>query len=123
MMTSQMEQTTGVADFRVIDPPRVSPKPVAPDRFLLMPFVVVLSLGAGIFASFAYSQVFPTIHTSKGLRRLTQFPILGSLSLQATAPVMRTRKVRSWVFFSGLSGLVAFFAAAFGMLLLMARAA
>ena len=59
MMTSQMEQTTGVADFRVIDPPRVSPKPVAPNRFLLMPVVLALSLAAGIFASFAYSQVFP----------------------------------------------------------------
>lgn len=123
MMTSQMEQTTGVADFRVIDPPRVSPKPVAPNRFLLMPLVLALSLGAGVFASFAYSQVFPAIHTSKGLRRLTQFPILGSLSLQHTAPVMRTRKVRSWIFFSGLSGLLAFFAAVFGLLMLMARAA
>lgn len=123
MMTSQMEQTTGVADFRVIDPPRVSPKPVAPNRFLLMPVVLALSLAAGIFASFAYSQVFPAVHTSKGLRRLTQFPVLGSLSLQETAPIMRSRKLRSWIFFSGLSGLLAFFAAAFGLLMLMARAA
>ncbi len=123
MMTSQMEQTTGVADFRVIDPPRVSPKPVAPNRFLLMPVVLALSLVAGIFASFAYSQVFPAVHTSKGLRRLTQFPVLGSLSLQETAPIMRGRKLRSWIFFSGLSGLLAFFAAAFGLLMLMARAA
>ena len=38
-LTSQMEQTTSVADFRIIDPPRVSPKPVAPNRLLMLPLV------------------------------------------------------------------------------------
>ena len=34
-MTGELEGASGVADFRLIDPPRVSPTPVSPNRFLL----------------------------------------------------------------------------------------
>lgn len=122
-MTSELEQAASLADFRVIDPPRVSPKPVAPNRVLLLPAALVVSLGAGVFAAFAYGQVFPTYYTARGLRRVTQRPVLGAVTLQDTPESKRRKRVRSFAFTSALAGLVGLFGSAWIVLLLMSRTA
>ncbi len=122
-LTSQMEQTTSVADFRIIDPPRVSPKPVAPNRLVLLPLVLALAIGAGGFASFAYSQVFPTFYTSRGLRTVTQRPVLGAVTRQPVPRDRRRRWLRVLAFFGGLAGLIAMYGSVLALLLLTARSA
>ena len=71
-ISGDMEATSGVADFRLIDPPRVSPQPVAPNRLLLFPLALLGALGAGLFASFAASQMWPTFFDSRSLRETTR---------------------------------------------------
>jgi len=122
-MTSELEQSASIADFRVIDPPRVSPKPVAPNRLLLLPAAFIVSLGAGVFAAFAYGQVFPTFYTARGLRRVTQRPVLGAITLQETPQSKRKQRVRSFAFTSALAGLVGLFGSAWIVMLLMSRTA
>jgi len=122
-MTSELEQSASIADFRVIDPPRVSPKPVAPNRLLLLPAALIVSLGAGVFAAFAYGQVFPTFYTARGLRRVTQRPVLGALTLQETPQSKRKNRVRSFAFTSALAGLLGLFGSAWVVLLFMSRTA
>lgn len=122
-MTSELEQTASIADFRIIDPPRVSPKPVAPNRLLLLPAALVVSLGAGIFSAFAYGQVFPTFYTARGLRRITQRPVLGAVTLQETAESKRKQRVRFVAFTSALAGLVGLFGSAWVVMLFMSRTA
>ena len=46
-MSGELEVASGVADFRLIDPPRVSPKPVSPNRLLLLPLALLAALGGG----------------------------------------------------------------------------
>jgi hypothetical protein len=48
---SEMDNTAGV-DFRLIDPPRASPKPVAPNRTLFLPLTLLLALAAGVAVHF-----------------------------------------------------------------------
>ncbi len=123
MMTSQLEQSSSVADFRIIDPPRVSNKPVAPNRLLLLGFIVAVSLGAGLFAALAYSQLFPVFHSMKSLRRTLSRPVLGAVSLQDSGKSKRNRQVINIVFFSGLATLLAAFGSALVFLLFVARVA
>ena len=122
MMTGQLEQSASVADFRIIDPPRVSNKPVAPNRLLLLGAVVGVSLGAGAVAALAYSQLFPVFHSLKGLRKALQRPVLGAVSMQDGPSSRRRRRVSNVVFFGGLAGLFAAFGSALVFLMFVVRA-
>jgi polysaccharide chain length determinant protein (PEP-CTERM system associated) len=104
-ISGEMDATAGVADFRVIDPPVVSQKPVAPKRLLLLPLVFVLALGAGVFAAFVVSQVYPTIHDPRALRAVSGRAVLGSVSLLTTAASRRTRRAGHLAFAGALGGL------------------
>jgi protein tyrosine kinase modulator len=107
-MSSDMDAAGG-ADFRVIDPPRVSPTPVEPNRLLLLPLVFIAALGAGVFASFVWSQIRPMIHNGRGLRAITGRPLLGSVSLVPDENLATRGRHLQIVFFSSLATLVAFY--------------
>ena len=110
-MSGEVEAATGVADFRVIDPPRVSPNPVSPNRQLLVPLVLVVSLGAGIGAAYLFSLLHPTIHDGRTLKRVGGRPVLGAVSLVPNGAVrLQARRRRLW-FFGGLGGLAATYSA------------
>lgn len=83
-MTGELDVASGVADFRLIDPPRVSPQPVAPNRLLLIAAALAGSLLAGVFASFAASQLRPVFHDGLELRHRVDLPILGVVTRLAT---------------------------------------
>lgn len=123
LMTSQLEQSSSVADFRIIDPPRVSNKPVAPNRLLLLGGAFLVSIAAGIFGSLVYSQLFPVFHSVRGLRRSTQRPVLGTISLQDVASTRKRRRISMYAFVGGLAGLAATFGSALAVVLLVMRAA
>jgi polysaccharide chain length determinant protein (PEP-CTERM system associated) len=116
MMSGQLENTSSVAEFRVIDPPRVSPKPVAPNRVLLMPMTLLAALGAGLGMAFLMSQIRPVFFDGAALRQLTQLPLLGVVELMPS-DAFRQRESRSFKrFIAALLALVLLYAG--GMLAL-----
>jgi polysaccharide chain length determinant protein (PEP-CTERM system associated) len=119
-LTGELDETAGVADFRVIDPPRVSPKPVWPDRPLLLGAVIVLSLAAGIAVAFATSQLFPTFFNTQALQHMTQRPVLGVVSVQPNPTQRRVRRRRAVMFAGATGGLFALYGAAFFLLRVLA---
>lgn len=80
-MSGELENTSSVADFRVIDPPRVNPKPVAPNRVLLLPLSLLAALASGLGMAFVVSQIRPVVFDGTALRQLTQLPLLGVIDL------------------------------------------
>ena len=80
-MSGELESASGVADFRLIDPPRVSPNPVSPNRLALLPLAFVVALGAGLFLAFAGSQLRPVFHGANDLRNKVAIPLLGVVSM------------------------------------------
>lgn len=84
-----------MAEFRVIDPPRVSPKPVAPNRVLLMPMTLLAALGAGLGMAFLMSQIRPVFFDGAALRQLTQLLLLGVVDL-IPSNAFRQRESRSF---------------------------
>ena len=47
-LAGSIEENTGTREFRVVDPPRVSPRPVSPNRPLLLGIFFVVSLVLGL---------------------------------------------------------------------------
>ena len=119
-LTGKLEDA-GTAEFRIIDPPRVTPAPVAPNRLVLAGILVAASLAAGLAASFLVSQVRPTFHDGRLLREVTGRPLLGMVSM-IVGPEIRLQHRRSALLFAGgMSGLMASYAVAFVIIALAAR--
>lgn len=115
-MTGELESSAGVAEFRLIDPPRASNKPVAPNRLLLLPGALLIALFAGLAASFVASQLRQVFFDSRGLREVTGLPLLGTVSLIRSDAAVRLEKGRIRRFFAAFLGLVAAYGS--GMLVL-----
>jgi polysaccharide chain length determinant protein (PEP-CTERM system associated) len=123
-MSESMESSTGVADFRVIDPPRVSPTPVAPNRLLILPLVLLGSFFVGAAISFVVTQLRPTVIDTRGLRAVTGLAVLGTVSMLKTDLDIRKEKRRLRAFFAALGALLMSYGAAILMLwMTTARAA
>jgi polysaccharide chain length determinant protein (PEP-CTERM system associated) len=121
VMSGELDAASGVADFRLIDPPRVDPKPVSPNRLVLVPLVLVLALGLGLFTAFAASQLRPTFDNSEELRLKTGLPLLGVVTL-LTDSEDRSRERRSlYRFVAASGGLVGLFVAGLITMTLVTR--
>jgi polysaccharide chain length determinant protein (PEP-CTERM system associated) len=108
-MSGELEVASGVADFRLIDPPRVSPTPVSPNRLLLLPLAFAVALGAGLFTAFAGSQLRPVFHSAGELRDKVAIPLLGVVSSVTSSAALRRERTSLIRFMVGSGGLVGSF--------------
>jgi uncharacterized protein involved in exopolysaccharide biosynthesis len=98
-------QSAGGAEFRMIDPPRVSPGPVFPNRRVLIPLALILALGAGAAAAFIAKEVRPSFFDSRAVREGTGLPVLGTVSLVET-DARRSKRRRAVMRFAGATGML-----------------
>jgi len=97
--------------FKVIDPPRLPVLPVKPYRLVLFSAVLVLSLAAGGVVAFLLSQINPVVMDVNSLRKLSGYPVFGSVSRIWTPALMFKRKLEVTAFFVVLACLVVLFGA------------
>lgn len=116
---SEDVESQRLAQFRVIDPPRTAEKPVFPNRRGVAPLILLLALLAGVAVSFVLTQIFPTFEGARSLQRVTQRPILGSISMNTPPEMIRMARRMNVAFGSGLSMLVLVYGA--GMVWLASR--
>ncbi|MCW5632305.1 MAG: chain length-determining protein [Rubrivivax sp.] len=111
VMSGELDVATGVAEFKLIDPPRVTPQPVSPNRLLLLPAVLFASLALGAAFAFAATQVRPTFGHADQLRRFTALPVLGVVSALVTDADRRRERRSMFRFVTASGGLVGVFIA------------
>lgn len=110
-LTGDLDSATGVADFRLIDPPRASPTPVAPNRLLLLPLALLAALGAGLGAAFIASQLRPVFYDARSLSAAVGLPLLGVVTLVMDDATAIREKTDLKKFIGASGGLVAIFIA------------
>ncbi|WP_290871843.1 XrtA system polysaccharide chain length determinant [Aquabacterium sp.] len=80
----KIDQTTKAAEFRVVEPPRVSDSATKPSRLMIALLGFIAAIGGGFAAAFGLSQVLPTVQTTRQLSELTGRPTLGSVAMVST---------------------------------------
>jgi polysaccharide chain length determinant protein (PEP-CTERM system associated) len=120
-LSEDVGQLQGLAEFRLIDPPRVSPQPVFPNRLSLVPLVLAIAVGAGIFVAFALAQIFPTVQETRTLRQISSRPVLGTVSMLVSAPMLRRKRMLNAAFGSALASLLVVYGAWIGWIALTLR--
>lgn len=115
-LSGDLDSATGVADFRLIDPPRASPKPVAPNRLLMMPLALLAALAAGLGMTFLLSQVRAVFYDAQAMSESLGLPLLGVVSLVADHGTTQRRKTELKRFIAATAALLLVFAA--GMVVL-----
>ncbi len=97
-MGQEADESGESVQFRVIDPPRVPLEPSGPNRTIFMSIVLLVGLGAGLGMAFLLSQLKSTFDDRVTLRNVTEFPVLGTISMEWT-PAQRLRmRVETMVF-------------------------
>ena len=120
-MSGDLDVASGMADFRLIDPPRVSPRPVFPNRSLLLPLVLLASLAAGAFTAFAGSQLRPVFFHPGEMRAKFDLPILGVVSAVVGDADRRRQRGDRLRFFTASGSLVLLFAAGLSVVTILAN--
>jgi polysaccharide chain length determinant protein (PEP-CTERM system associated) len=118
-MSGELDVASGVADFRLIDPPRVSPRPVAPNRFLLLGAALAVALAGGLFTAFAAAQLRPVYFDSHELRTQTELPILGVVSRLVGDAERRRSRIDRLRVIGATGGLILMFVVAMSSLAIM----
>src|SRR5574337_1575830 len=102
-MSADLESTSGVAEFRLIDPPSLPTKPAAPNRVMLMIVAALAAFAAGVGVAFLASQLRPTVLDGRVLREVSGLPVLGVVSMIPSPD--RQRRERRWgLAFYGCAG-------------------
>jgi polysaccharide chain length determinant protein (PEP-CTERM system associated) len=95
-MSNEMETGARVTNFRVIDPPRVSSIPSAPNRQLLNSMVLLAALAGGAGLAFVLSQIRPAFNDERKLREVSGVEVLGTV-VMAWTDAQKARRTRGLV--------------------------
>ena len=101
-LAQAVETKSDNIQFKLVDPPRVPTKPVAPNRPLFMSVVLIMGLGAGVGFAFLLAQLDDSFRTPESLKQSFGLPVLGSVSLIVSAG-QRTRRIADGVSFGAVS--------------------
>lgn len=120
-ISDEMESRANVTNFRVVDPPQVSPRPTSPNRPQLNLMVLLLAIGGGAALAYLLSQLRPTISDERRLREVTGALVLGTVVKDWTK-TERQRRTRGLIaFFASVASLLSAFAAINFLALIVSR--
>ncbi len=122
-LSGDLEGASGVVDFRLIDPPRASQKPVAPNRLLLLPVALVAALAAGLGLAFILSQLRAVFFDARAVRNTIGLPILGVVTFVMSDAARKRESSSLRKFGLASSALLGMFVAAVVVLTVLANRA
>lgn len=96
----KLDQAAQLADFKMVEPTRVDPRAVMPNRQILALASLFVAIAVGIGVVFGLSQLAPSIHAPSELRELGGRPVLGAVSMFVSSSDQVARRQQNIRFFS-----------------------
>jgi protein tyrosine kinase modulator len=87
----RLDPVQGNVQFRRIEPPFAPAVPVWPNRAVLMAGALLAAIATGLGVAFGLNQLNPVFFTRTSLKRVSDFPVLGSVRL-IEKPQQRKRR-------------------------------
>ncbi|WP_157271631.1 XrtA system polysaccharide chain length determinant [Azohydromonas aeria] len=89
----KLNESSQMAEFRVVEPPKVSGAPVFPSRLQLSLMAALFTFVVGIAAAVAVNFFKPTVDSVTALKQLSRRPVLGSVSMQVAPHALHRQRV------------------------------
>ena len=103
-LAGSIEENTGAREFRVVDPPRVSPRPVSPNRPLLLGIFFVVSLVLGLAVALVRELANPAFYEPNALKAATKVPLFGAITRYRDEAAQKLARKQSFRFTATLAG-------------------
>ena len=103
-LAGSIEENTGTREFRVVDPPRVSPRPVSPNRPLLLGIFFVVSLVLGLAVALVRELANPAFYEPNALKAATKVPLFGAITRYRDEAAQKLARKQSFRFTATLVG-------------------
>lgn len=85
-----LNDADGSVEFRIIEPPRTLPRPVEPNRPLLITLIFLGAWAMGVAIPIFLDLVRPSVSSLNDIAKLTEWPVLGTVSMtEHSAATMR----------------------------------
>lgn len=97
-ISGSLDGQSGLAEFRVVDPPRVGAQPTSPNRPFLLLAVLAGSIAIGVAVAFVKDLARPVYHDLRALRAGTDLPLLGMVSVVLDRRAKFKRRAGALVF-------------------------
>ena len=88
----KLDESSQLAEFRLIEPPRVSFSPVFPSRLHLALIACLATFAGGVLASLAADHVRPTVLDARSLEAWSGRRVIGSVSMVISPGVLSERR-------------------------------
>lgn len=88
----RMDESSRLAEFRIVEPPRVSPGAVFPSRTHLALLGIVVALAMGLAAPLALNLFWPTFKDAMALHQATGRQVLGSVAIAVNDAARGSRR-------------------------------
>jgi polysaccharide chain length determinant protein (PEP-CTERM system associated) len=102
----KLNESSQLADFRVIEPPKVSSFPVFPSRLHLAVIAMLAAIAVSICTPIVASYLKPTIDSVSALRQLSGRPVLGIVSMQVGAQSVSNQRTDTSRFKRAIAAIV-----------------
>lgn len=91
-LANEVDISADKIQFNIIDPPRVSMKPVGPKHILLTLAVLIAALGAGGGLAFIISQLRPVATSNIAVYKSSGFPIIGYVEATSSLGLVKEKR-------------------------------
>jgi polysaccharide chain length determinant protein (PEP-CTERM system associated) len=104
-LSGELNSTTEMMTFKIIDPPTMPVVPSGPNRPLLHSAVLMLALAAGVAAAWCISQARPTFDGPGTMRKVTGLNVLGTVQMNWTAAETVKRRRAQFALYTSFTAL------------------